>query len=152
MTIQIFTDGSHMKPSDKCGYVVHFPNKEYNDISNPFTLLPKTNQRAELYAIYKGIKKVHNDDINLDITIYTDSEYSIKSLTLWIKKWKENNWINTTKKPVMNQDIIKKIDKLMTEHIGKINFIHVRAHTNKNDYNSIHNQITDELAKNGAMK
>jgi len=139
-----------MKPSDKCGYAVHFPNKEYNDIAKPFTMLPKTNQRAELYAIYKGIKKINKDKPNENIEVYTDSEYSIKSLTLWIKKWKENNWIGSTGKAVMNQDIIRKIDNLIEKHKGGIKFIHVKAHTGKQDFNSIHNNITDELAKQGA--
>ena len=33
-----------------------FPNGEFEDISRPFTKGEKTNQRAELYAIYKAIK------------------------------------------------------------------------------------------------
>jgi ribonuclease HI len=149
--IIVFTDGSHMKPKNLCGYGVHFPNKEFEDISKPFTKGEKTNQRAELYAIYKAIKIITKFDKNMDIKIYTDSEYSIKSLTIWIKNWKKNNWIGSTGKPVMNQDIIKNIDKLMTEHLGKIKFQHVRSHTNKTDYESTHNDITDKLAKSGAL-
>jgi ribonuclease HI len=148
--IIIFTDGSHIKPQNLCGYGIHFPNAEFEDIGKPFTKEPRTNQRAELYAIYKAIKIVTKHDNTLDIKIYTDSEYSIKSLTIWIKNWKENNWISSTKKPVMNQDIIKKIDKLMEEHTGKIKFHHVRAHTGKTDFESVHNDITDKLAKQGA--
>jgi ribonuclease HI len=148
--IIIFTDGSHIKPKDLCGYGIHFPNNEFNDISKPFTKKPLTNQRAELYAIYKAIKIVTKYDKNLDIKIFTDSEYSIKSLTVWIKNWKKNNWISSTGKPVLNLDIIQKIEKLMEEHNGKINFQHVRAHTGKNDFESIHNDITDKLAKQGS--
>jgi len=150
--IIVFTDGSHMKPKNLCGYGVHFPNGEFEDISKPFTKGEKTNQRAELYAIYKAIKIISNQNKNYNIKIYTDSEYSIKSLTIWIKNWKKNNWISSTGKPVMNQDIIHKIDKLMGEHIGKIKFSHVRAHTNKDDYESVHNDITDKLAKTGAFQ
>jgi len=149
--IIVFTDGSHIKPQNLCGYGVHFPNGEFKDISKPFTKEPRTNQRAELYSIYKAIKTISNHDKNLNIKIYSDSEYSIKSLTIWIKNWKKNNWIGSTGKPVMNQDIIHKIDKLMNEHVGKIKFTHVRSHTNKNDYESVHNDITDKLAKSGAM-
>lgn len=150
--IIVFTDGSHMKPKNLCGYGVHFPNGEFEDISKPFTKGEKTNQRAELYAIYKAIKIISTHDKNFNIKIYTDSEYSIKSLTIWIKNWKKNNWISSTGKPVMNQDIIHKIDKLMENHLGKIKFSHVRAHTNKDDYESIHNDITDKLAKSGALQ
>ena len=57
--IKIFTDGSYVKATNACGYGVLFPNKEYENISKPFIITPLTNQRAELYAIYKGIKTVY---------------------------------------------------------------------------------------------
>jgi ribonuclease HI len=152
MDIKVFTDGSFIKNKNiiKCGYGIHFPNGEFKDIAKPFTKLPKTNQRAELYAIYKAIKHIYKHDKNNNITIFTDSEYSIKSLTEWITIWKNNNWKTSSGKDVLNQDIIRKIDMVMDKHLGKINFIHVKAHTNKTDYNSIHNDLTDALAKKGA--
>lgn len=144
-----FTDGSFIKHLNKCGYGVYFPNKEYKNISRRFKIEPLSNQRAELYAIYKAIKRVSKDDNKLDIKIYTDLEYSINSLTKWINTWKTNNWKSSTGKDVANQDLIKKIDKLMTEHMGKIEFQHVRAHTGKKDELSINNDIVDKLAKDG---
>lgn len=152
MNIIVFTDGSYIKQTDKCGYGIHFPNKEFDDVSKSFKQLPKTNQRAELYAIYKAIKIIHKKDKLYDITIYTDSEYSINSYTKWIKNWEKNNWIGSNGKPIKNQDILKKTQNLIKNHTGKIKFIHVKAHTNNTDFNSIHNSITDELAKNGANK
>ena len=53
--IKIFTDGSYSPNGNKCGYGVHFYNVTTDDISRPFTHIPLTNQRAELYAIYRGI-------------------------------------------------------------------------------------------------
>jgi ribonuclease HI len=147
-----FTDGSYIREKDQCGYGIHYPNGEYTDISKPFTKLPKTNQRAELYAIYKVIKNVNKSNANLNIHIYTDSEYSIKSLTIWIKNWIKNGWINSKNKPVENQDIIKKINELMESHKGKIKFTHVRSHTGKKDFESINNDIVDKLAKEGGEK
>jgi ribonuclease HI len=151
MTIIIFTDGSFISKLKKCGYGVLFPNKEFSNISRKFTHLPLTNQRAELYAIYKAIKTVNKKDTNLNIKIYTDSEYSIKSLTIWIKDWKKKNWKSSTGKDVMNQDLIKKIDTLISEHKGHIEFQHVRAHTGKQDFESINNDIVDKLAKDGSV-
>jgi ribonuclease HI len=152
--ISVFTDGSFIKRASNiyCGFGVLYPNKEYNNISRPFTKEPLTNQRAELYAIYKAIKKINKSEENANILIYTDSEYSIKSLTIWIKNWKVNNWISSTGKEVMNKDIIKKIDNLIISHKGEIKFQHVRSHTSKQDYESINNDIVDKLAKDGAFK
>jgi len=150
--IKVFTDGSCIKKKSGilCGYGVHYPNKEYNDFGRPFTHVPLTNQRAELYAIYKGIQRIHKRDKYVNIIIYSDSEYSIKSLTIWIKQWKLNGWKTAGKKPVLNQDLIIELDSLLSKHNGKIKFVHVKAHTNGKDYESIHNDIADGLAKTGA--
>jgi ribonuclease HI len=152
--IIIFTDGSCMKKPNqepKCGYGIHFPNNEFNDISEPFTNGELTNQRAELHAIYKGIKKVTTKLKFDSLNIYTDSEYSIKSLTIWIKNWKKNNWKNAAGKPVANQDIISKIDEYLQKHQGKIFFHHIRSHTGKKDFYSLGNEKADKLATHGAL-
>ncbi len=148
--IYIYTDGSLRRTSRGvvCGYGVHFANAILDDIYGPFNNGNITNNSAELYAIYVGIrrtiKKYKFDTMN----IYTDSEYCQKSLTLWIKNWKINDWKNSQKKPVENQDIIKKIDKYLQNY--KINIIWIRSHTHNNDQHSIGNAIADALANKGA--
>jgi ribonuclease HI len=153
--IVVFTDGSCKRKKNspiKCGYGIYFPNKELQSYSRPYLDDNLTNQRAELYAIYKAIRAVtHAFEFNT-LNIYTDSEYSIKSLTVWINGWKKNNWKSSGNKDVMNQDIIKKIDEYMQKYKNKIIFHHVRAHTGKSDYNSQCNAIVDKLASDGADK
>ena len=146
--IDIYTDGSCIKNKKNiaCGYGVYFPNGEFSNISRPFNHPPLTNQRTELYAIYTALKIANEFD---NITIYSDSEYSIKSLTIWIKNWKKNNWQTAQKKSVLNQDIIKNIDELMH---NRVKFIHVKAHTGKQDDMSKNNDIVDKFAKDGAKK
>jgi ribonuclease HI len=153
-TIVVYTDGSYKKTKNGilCGYGIYFPNEEIKNISKKFTKKPLTNQRAELYAIYKAIKKIIENIDFEKIEIYTDSEYSIKSLTEWIINWKKNNWKTSNNKEVLNQDIIKKIDKKIQKYKNKIFFFHVKAHTNKKDYQSICNDMADQLAKQGAQK
>ena len=153
--IIVFTDGSYSKKNNKilCGYGVYFPNKEIPNISAPLTTKPLTSQRAELYAIYAALKAIEKYMLEIKnygkkIIIYSDSQYSIKSLTIWIKKWKNNNWKSTTGKNVKNTDIIRAID----DCLGKKNVIfkHVRSHTEKTDFNSKGNEYADILAKTGA--
>jgi len=154
--IKIFTDGSYSK-KNKCvyaGYGVYFYNVDINDLSRKFTHKPLTNQRTELYAIYKGLKAVLRN-YNFDkLTIYTDSMYSKNSLTVWINTWKNNNWKTSTNKPVKNKDLIVKIDKYlsMKKYNHKIFIEHVRSHTNKTDYKSKGNERADMLANMGALK
>jgi ribonuclease HI len=154
INITVYTDGSCLKSGGKirCGYGIHFPNEELKDVGKPFLHDPLTNQRAELYAIYKALKKI-TENLEFDtISIYSDSEYSIKSMTVWIKNWKKNNWKTAGNKDVLNQDLIKKIDKILTEYPKKISFTHVRAHTGGTDEHSIGNDKADKLANTGALK
>ena len=52
--IIVFTDGSYSSKTQLGGYGVYFPyhDTKYN-ISKPFKMGAITNQRCELYAIYK---------------------------------------------------------------------------------------------------
>lgn len=145
--IEVYTDGSlrREKTGVYSGYGIYFPNKELANIAGSFNLEPLTNNRAELYAIYRAIKKITKIyDFDL-IVINTDSEYSMKSITEWMDKWKKNNWINSRNKPVENQDILKMIDMLIQKYPNKIKIIWVRAH---NGIES--NEQADRLANKGA--
>ena len=155
--IKIITDGSFKKLKNKkalCGYGIYFPNAELENVSRPFIHEPLTNQRAELYAILKALRKVKKDKIEFDsITIYTDSEYSIKSLTEWYKTWQNNNWKNAKGQKVMNQDIIRPTINILSDFFsGKVKFKHVNSHTGKQDFESLSNEMADKLANEGAMK
>jgi ribonuclease HI len=153
--LKIFTDGAcknNGKSNALAGIGVYFPNKEYKDISKPFVHPPITNQRAELYAIYKAVKAFRDDADNYtEIIIYTDSNYSIKCLTEWVKSWIKNNWNTSGNKKVMNRDIIKPLYEMIKKY-KQIKFIHVRSHTGKQDELSLGNSVADDLAVNGANK
>ncbi len=153
-TINIYTDGSLKKTKNGiiCGYGIYFPGKELSNVAEPFTYGEITNNRAELFAILQAIILTKNKYRFGLINIYTDSEYSQKSLTEWIITWKKNGWKNSKKKPVENQDIIKTIDMLLEKFRGKINIQWVRAHTGNNDYHSKYNAFADNLANHGAEK
>jgi len=156
MSILVFTDGSCInngQKNAKAGYGVYFPNKELNDISEPFTILKITNQRAELFAIYKALKEITDKLQFNQITVYTDSLYSIKCVTLWIKSWEKNNWKTKNGKPVLNLDIIKSISEILKKYNSKqITFKHVRSHTNLTNYESICNDMADKLACAGTNR
>ena len=154
--IKIFTDGSFKKLKNNkilCGYGIYFPNGELDNVSRPFIHEPLTNQRAELYAILKALRNIEKNKVQFDtIMIYTDSEYSIKSLTEWYKSWEKNNWKNAKGQAVMNQDIIRPLIKILKSNTGKIKFQHVNSHTGKQDFESLSNEMADKLANEGAMK
>lgn len=147
--IIVFTDGAcsaNGKKNARAGIGIYFPNSELDNISEEFTQSPMTNQRAELCAIYRALHSI-TDKLEFNkIMVVTDSLYSIKSLTEWIKQWEKNDWKTANKKPVQNLDLIKPIYSILKKYGSRIKFNHVRSHTGKKDFNSIGNAFADDLA------
>ena len=151
--IIVFTDGSCIGNGKKVtfgGYGIYFPHGEYPNISESFTLRPVTNQRTESYAILRALQLLI-DEGHDKIILYTDSEYSIKSITKWASGWEKNGW-NTTKGPVKNLDLIKPLHQLYQQNKDKISIIHVRSHTGKEDFIYLGNAEADRLAVMGSKK
>lgn len=148
MEISVYTDGSFIKHKNYAGYGIYFPPPSpFKSVGKKFTIQPLTNQRAELYAIYKTLKIIHTSRYNISkITIYSDSKYSINSLTVWAKVWANNGWHTSTGKPVKNLDIIQPTYNLINK-MPPLTFIHVRSHTGKKDTHSVNNEIADMLSK-----
>jgi len=157
--VTVFTDGSCMRQKDNkgkeflsCGYGIYYPNKELPNVSRALKNDPPTNNRAELQAIYVAIIQVKKKyDFN-KLIIYSDSKYCIQALTEYVKVWRVNGWKTSKKQPVENQDIIKPLDNMITKLKDKVIFVHVRAHTKKQDAISLNNDMADKLAKWGAEK
>lgn len=128
-TLKIYTDGSCDLFHQVCGCGVYFKDFPNRSISTSDVPGRKTNQRAELQAIYLALVETKNDN---DITIYTDSLYSI-------------NCITKVFNAKVNLDIIENIDsELQTrdEKKQKYNFRHVYGHSG-----NFGNEEADKLAK-----
>ncbi len=106
-----------------------------------------TNNRMELTAAIKAIEHVENDKA---ISLCTDSTYVMKGITEWIINWKKNNWLTSSKKPVLNKDLWLKLDKYNNEY--NISWTWVRAHQTDNSNDSVYNNMADELATSAIKK
>jgi ribonuclease HI len=145
--IVIYTDGACSKNgslSAKAGIGVHFSkrnNLRFQDISEPLsddTLYKPTNQRAELQAILEALRRVKEVDRN--IIIYTDSDYSIKCVTQWYPNWLKKNTLAKKKNIDLIQPIAQYYQALTVE------FRHIRSHTGLQDEHSLGNEEADRLA------
>lgn len=88
-----------------------------------------TNNRGELSAIIELLEATQDTDH--DLTILADSQYAINSITKWSAGWKKRGWKKSDGKPVMNQDLMIRLDELMSETkaAGRtITFQWVRGH------------------------
>lgn len=100
----------------------------------------KTNNYAEMFAIFKGTKYILEncklDDIE-ELIIVSDSQLCVKSLSEWFPGWikssKDEVLINSTGKPVINQELIKStfINTLILNTKIKVIYIHINSHQSK---------------------
>ena len=145
-TTTIYTDGACPHNGSKkarMGIGVHFNKRNkinMNDISKSLFLDNPTNNRAELSAIKEALVVCKEKNIKNNILIYTDSEYSIKSITLWYPNWLNKNILKDKK----NIDLLQTIYPLYSELDVKFN--HIRSHTGLTDEHSKGNEMADRLA------
>lgn len=142
-TINIFTDGGckrNGKENSKGAYAVYFtdntdsPFFKLNMSSTMVDCLCPTNQKAELLAIEKAYNII-KDNTSLfgssNITIITDSMYSINCISKWSKFWLQNNWKTRNNENVKNADIIKRILQLKSQVKLQVKLQHTFSHTKK---------------------
>lgn len=135
--VYIFTDGgcsNNGKPCAKGAYAVFFTADSdsifYQFNTTKAIVSESTNQKAELLAIQKALEIIVDNKQLFDgkqITIVTDSMYSIKCIETWSKTWLKNNWKTSSGQPVKNKDIIKNIIELVAQ-ICNLKFKHVFSH------------------------
>jgi len=151
--IEIFTDGCCLNNGDKnakAGIGIWFGIDNPKNISKKLEGEKHTNNRAELFAILTSINiLIESKNTDKKIIIYTDSMYSLNSITKWYDNWIKNGWLTSKKQPVENKDLISDIHNLMNKFTD-IKLVYVKAHTNKDDRYSIGNKHADLLSKKGA--
>ena len=139
--IKIYTDGSCIGNPGAGGWAaIILDGKNEKIISGSKN--NTTNNQMELFA---AIKALSNFNKKKSFKIFTDSNYVKDGITKWIKNWKKNNWKTSAKKPVKNQELWEKLDKLVNFHDVKWEWI-------KGHSTNIYNNLADELAKKAAEK
>lgn len=97
-----------------------------------------TNNRMELTAVIMALKKV---PAGVKANIYSDSQYITKGATLWLPKWRDNNWRKSDKTVVLNQDLWKELSNLLA--VKKCIFNWVKGHSGIN-YNELCNDLAQQ--------
>lgn len=139
--IKIYTDGSCIGNPGSGGWAaIILDGKNEKIISGNKN--NTTNNQMELMA---AIKSLSNFNKKKSLKIFTDSNYVKDGITKWIKNWEKNNWKTSNKKPVKNQELWKKLDKLVKFHNVKWEWI-------KGHSTNIYNNLADELARKAAKK
>ena len=98
-----------------------------------------TNNRMELTAAIQALEALTRKS---RIRIVTDSVYVKDGVTKWILGWKKNGWLTSTKKPVKNEDLWKKLDAAQENH--EVSWEWIKGHAGHPE-----NELADELARTG---
>ncbi|MBS0452041.1 MAG: ribonuclease HI [Proteobacteria bacterium] len=106
--------------------------------------LNTTNNRMELTAVIEGLAALKRP---CKVVLYLDSQYVRQGITEWIKGWKAKGWITSTKQPVKNADLWRKLDDLVSKAGHQIEWRWVKGHSGDPG-----NERADALANKGVQK
>ena len=134
--LEIYTDGSCLRNPGPGGWAAV--------CNNLFTLKggveASTNNIMEMTAVVRALEKCL--ELNeLNVVIYTDSNYVKMGITTWIKNWKVNGWKNAAGKPVANKELWVEIDELVKK-MNAVEWKWVKAHNGHPM-----NELVDTLAR-----
>lgn len=85
-----------------------------------------TNNRMELTAAIKSLELASQLSTD-DYLLFTDSEYVMKGITLWVHNWQKKGWKTANRKPVLNQDLWQELLKVTDGK--KIEWKYVAGHS-----------------------
>jgi ribonuclease HI len=158
-----YTDGSASvagKDAGKGGFGTYFPNLYGSPKAFSLGFKQAKTGEMEVCALLFAINAMPKlSDESISLTIYSDSEYVVKSFTeKRLEKWIENNWINSIGN-VKNQKLWKNVvESLRIRPFLTFKINHIRSHqvekekdpikkaALKKDMHIIGNLMADKLA------
>lgn len=140
--VEIFTDGACSGNPGPGGYgvILRYKGKEKELSGGDYNT---TNNRMELMGVIVGLSELNR---RCKVMLYTDSRYIVDAINKgWLENWKKNNWTRAKSKPVLNDDLWKQLDILISKHDVKFNW--VKGHASHPE-----NERCDRLAVAAAEK
>ena len=98
-----------------------------------------TNNRMELTAVIRALAALKRP---CNIKLYSDSQYVLNGIQLWLPNWKTRGWKTAAKKPVLNADLWQALDAEVARH--SIDWQWVKGHSGHAG-----NEEADQLANRG---
>lgn len=144
--VHVYTDGScegNGKFAAAAGLGVYFNDNHSLNVSEPVQGRP-TNNAGEIQAAIRAIQDAQTCGIKR-LNIFTDSQFLIKSVCLWMDGWKKKDWRLASGRLVVNQKDFKRLDELIEAGNMLVKWSYIPAHKGHRG-----NEEADRLAKIGA--
>jgi ribonuclease HI len=99
-----------------------------------------TNNRMEMTAVIRALQALIEP---CDVLLHSDSRYVIDGMTKWVHGWQKKGWINSSRKPVRNEDLWHELIEAAARHT--ITWQWVKGHDGH-----VENERVDKLASDAA--
>lgn len=143
--VVIYTDGGARGNPGPGGYgaVVTF-GRHRRELKGAFD--HTTNNRMELMAAISAMEMLNEP---CDVTLHSDSKYLVDALTKgWLEGWKKRGWTKSDRKPVLNQDLWRRLDAAVSNHRVAWNW--VKGHAG-NELNERCDELVHEAIDEGVL-
>ncbi|MCH5197856.1 MAG: ribonuclease HI [Oscillospiraceae bacterium] len=121
--VYLYTDGAcsgNPGPGGWCA-ILRYKNKEKELFGSENET---TNNRMELTAVIEGLKALKR---KCDVTVISDSKYVCDAVNEgWLKNWKKRGWKKANNSPVLNPDLWREFDALLSVH--NVTFEWIKGH------------------------
>jgi ribonuclease HI len=101
-----------------------------------------TNNRMELMAAIAALEALKRP---CRVELHTDSQYLRNGITVWLGSWKARGWRTTSKAPVKNEDLWRRLDEARARH--DVDWRWVKGHSGHPL-----NERADALARKGLLE
>ncbi len=123
MKVFIYSDGACSGNPGNGGYCAILKYNQSEKIISGYEA-DTTNNRMELTAIIEGLKALK---VACNVVVVSDSKYVCDAINKdWLNNWKRNGWRKSNKKPVLNIDLWKNLDDLLSLH--DVHFQWIQGH------------------------
>ncbi|MFO5437773.1 MAG: ribonuclease H, partial [Dolichospermum sp.] len=111
----IYTDGACTGNPGTGGWgtVIYFCDGSVHEMGD--SSQHTTNNKMEMQAAIAALEFFQSSGQTQPITLFTDSEYLINSITKWMPGWKRKGWKKSDGNPVQNQDLLETLDQLNSQ-------------------------------------
>ena len=140
--VVIYTDGACIGNPGPGGYgVVLIAGDNRRELSGGYKLT--TNNRMEIIACIVALESLK---FPCDVTLYSDSQYVVNSVSLgWAKSWQSRGWRKKTNEPAKNPDLWERMLTLCEMH--RVKFVWVKGHAGDTE-----NEVCDQLSTSAARQ
>ena len=146
MKVKLFTDGAARgNPEGPGGYGAILQYTDANGVLHEKEMSAgykqTTNNRMELLGVITGLEALKKP---CEVEVISDSKYVTDAFNQnWVENWIQNGWRTSTKKPVKNIDLWKRLILLVGQHT--VTFTWVKGHDGHPE-----NERCDRLAASAA--